>query len=90
MNLYLHTQDPAELIEADPASQAPVEPPRFDAAIVLGKNIGIGWHREQIQEAKGHLSDHSRMNVLAAGMMYKSGEAGKIIFSTGLMKFFIK
>ena len=54
-----------------------------EATIILGKNIGIGWHREEIREQKYHLSDHSRINLLAAGIDYTRGRTDKIIFSTG-------
>jgi len=52
-----------------------------DAIIVLGKNIGVGSTQEDIQADNFNLSRESRMNALAAGMLWRPGM--DIIFSTG-------
>ena len=57
--------------------------PKFDALIVLGKNIGLDWDRTRIGEQRFHLSTHSRVNVLAAGILYMAGVSDHIIFSSG-------
>ena len=55
----------------------------FDALIVLGKNIGIGWTREKIRKTPNYLSDRSELSVYAAGYLYKTGNFKRIIFSGG-------
>lgn len=55
----------------------------FDALVVLGKNIGIGWTREKIRKTPHFLSDRSELSVFAAGFLYKTGNFNKIIFSGG-------
>lgn len=52
-----------------------------DVLIVLGKNIGVGSNQEDIQADNFSLSRESRMNALAAGMLWRPGM--DIIFSTG-------
>lgn len=56
---------------------------RLDAIIVLGKNIGEEWDAKKIRERKYQLSPHSRLSVLAAGLLYKAGYTDRLIFSTG-------
>lgn len=56
---------------------------KLDAIIVLGKNLGIGWTAKEINEQRFHLSPHSRINVLAAGILYKAGYTDHIVFSVG-------
>ena len=55
----------------------------FDALVVLGKNIGIGWTREKIRKTPNSLSDRSILSVYAAGFLYKTGNFNRIIFSGG-------
>jgi uncharacterized SAM-binding protein YcdF (DUF218 family) len=55
--------------------------PSPDLLIVLGKNIGVGSSPDDIRHDKYHLSRESRLNVLAAGSLYRPGM--KILFSTG-------
>ena len=54
-----------------------------DAIVVLGKNVGLGWKAKEIEEQRFHLSPHSRISAIAAGMLYEQGVSGKIIISTG-------
>ena len=56
---------------------------KLDALIVLGRNFLPGFKRKEIEAQRHHLSPDSRINVLAAGLLYKAGFADKIIFSTG-------
>lgn len=56
---------------------------KYDALVVLGKNIGVDWGPEEIKNQEFHLSDHARINVLAAGLLYSNGYTNKIIFSSG-------
>ena len=56
---------------------------KMDPLVVLGKNIGVDWTPERVRNQRFNLSPHSRINVLAAGIIYKAGLTGKIIFSTG-------
>lgn len=59
----------------------------LDALVVLGKNIGIDSTRENITNDNFHLSQDSRMNALAGGLIFKAeqarGNTVDIIFSTG-------
>lgn len=55
----------------------------FDALVVLGKNIGVGWNREKIRKTPHFLSDRSELSVYAAGFLFKTGNFNKIIFSGG-------
>lgn len=55
----------------------------YDALIVLGKNIGVGWTSSRIRKTKYKLSPHSIITVLAAGHLYELGIAKKLIFSGG-------
>jgi len=71
----------SELIDVPVLPESPFE--KVDAIVVLGKNLGIGWGEKEIREQRFHLSPHSRINVLAAGVLYKEGYTNKIIFSTG-------
>lgn len=57
--------------------------PKLDALIVLGHNIGAGWKGERIRRVPDHLSGHSKLNALAAGILFKEGLAKNIIFSSG-------
>lgn len=70
-----------ELVDLPIIPEAPFE--KVDAIVVLGKNLGLGWGEKEIREQRFHLSPHSRINVLAAGMLYKEGYTDKIVFSTG-------
>lgn len=56
---------------------------KLDAIVVLGHNIGTDWGSDEIRRQRFHLSPHSRINVLAAGVLYRTGIADKIILSTG-------
>jgi len=60
-----------------------VELPRVDALIVLGRNFQPGFNRRTLAEQRFHLSPGSRINVLAAGLIYKAGLTDKLIISTG-------
>jgi uncharacterized SAM-binding protein YcdF (DUF218 family) len=55
----------------------------YDALVVLGKNIGIGWTRNRIKKTKHFLSDRSEFSVMAGGILFKTGNFDKIIFSAG-------
>jgi len=63
--------------------RSPEIPQELDALIVLGHNIGIGWAPNDIKNQRFHLSHHSRINVLATGILFKAGVSDKIIFSSG-------
>lgn len=52
-----------------------------DVLIVLGKNIGVGSNQKDIQTDNFNLSRESRMNALAAGILWRPGM--DIILSTG-------
>jgi uncharacterized SAM-binding protein YcdF (DUF218 family) len=54
-----------------------------DLLIVLGKNIGIASGPEKIRSNRRQLSHDSRLNVLAAGLLYKNNPGMKIILSGG-------
>jgi uncharacterized SAM-binding protein YcdF (DUF218 family) len=60
---------------------AEVMPASPDLLIVLGKDIGVGSTKEDIQADKYHLSVESRFNTLAARAIYESGMT--VLFSTG-------
>jgi uncharacterized SAM-binding protein YcdF (DUF218 family) len=62
-------------------TSAEVIPESPDLLIVLGKNIGVGSTKEDIQADKYHLSVESRFNTLAARAIYESGMT--VLFSTG-------
>ncbi|MBI2621496.1 MAG: YdcF family protein [Candidatus Levybacteria bacterium] len=49
--------------------------------VVLGKNIGEDWTAERIRQTHHHLSPHSRVSVLAAGVALKEGLADKVMFT---------
>jgi hypothetical protein len=51
--------------------------------MVLGKNIGEEWTGKRIRETRHHLSPHSRVSVLAAGVALKEGLADNVIFTVG-------
>lgn len=55
----------------------------FDALIVLGKNIGVGWNREKIRKTPHFLSDRSELSVFATGFLFDTGNFKQIIFSGG-------
>ncbi len=55
----------------------------FDALVVLGKNIGVGWTREKIRKTPNFLSDRSELSVFAIGFLFKTGNFNKIILSGG-------
>lgn len=56
----------------------------YDAVVVLGKNLGLGFGKDKIRKQKGYLAPHGRINTDAAGLLYKDGRTKKIIFSTGV------
>lgn len=60
------------------------QPRTYDAVVVLGKNLGVGWNKEKIRRQREHLAPHGRVNTLAGGLLYKKGRARKIILSTGV------
>ena len=68
-----------------PAASENVEglPEKFQAVVVLGKN----WRERPPKNTQGkwklHLSIESKMSAIAAGEMYTSGLATKILFSGG-------
>ncbi len=49
--------------------------------VVLGKNIGEEWTGDRIRKTRHHLSPHSRVSVLAAGVALKEGLADNVIFT---------
>lgn len=49
--------------------------------MVLGKNIGEDWTGQRIRQTRHHLSPHSRVSVLAAGVALKKGLADEVIFT---------
>jgi uncharacterized SAM-binding protein YcdF (DUF218 family) len=55
--------------------------PFHTVLVVLGKNMGIGSGPRAIRKDNFHLSDESRINVLAGGMLYQPGMV--IICSSG-------
>ena len=56
----------------------------YDTLIVLGKNIGIGSSKKDIQKAEYHLSQESIFNVQATGRYcFEHPEVTRIIFVTG-------
>lgn len=55
----------------------------YDAVVVLGKNLGVGWSKDKIRKQREHLAPHGRVNTDAGGIFYKEGKTKKIIFSTG-------
>lgn len=55
--------------------------PEPDLLIVLGRNIATGYSPERIRSEPDHLSNESRMNAAAAGVLYRPGM--KILFSGG-------
>jgi len=65
-------------------SQSPeVVQQKLDVLIVLGHNMGAGWKGEKIRHHPDHLSGHSKLSALAAGILYQRGCMHKILFSTG-------
>jgi hypothetical protein len=48
-------------------------PPETDLLVVLGKNIGVGWTRADIQQSPDYLSVDSSINIQAAGELYRPG-----------------
>jgi uncharacterized SAM-binding protein YcdF (DUF218 family) len=52
-----------------------------DLLIVLGKNIGVRSSPEDIRNHPDHLSNESRMSVVAAGLLYEPGI--QLLFSGG-------
>jgi hypothetical protein len=54
-----------------------------DLLIVLGKNIGIASSPEKIRNDRRQLSHDSRLNVLAAAVLYRNNPGMKILFSGG-------
>ncbi|HVZ58244.1 MAG TPA: YdcF family protein [Patescibacteria group bacterium] len=56
---------------------------RVDALIVLGRNFQPGFDRKALAEQRFHLSPQSRINDLAAGLLYEAGFADTLVISTG-------
>jgi len=56
---------------------------KYDALVVLGKNIGVGWTRNRIRKTKYFLSDRGEFSILAGGILFKSGNFSHLIFSGG-------
>lgn len=56
---------------------------KYDAMVVLGKNIGVGWTRNKIRKTTHFLSDRAEFSVMAGGVLFQTGNFGKIIFSAG-------
>jgi hypothetical protein len=53
----------------------------IDLLVVLGKNLGVGSTRDDIRRDPKHLSADSRINLVAAGLLYQPGI--KILLSGG-------
>lgn len=62
-------------------SQHHVDKPGTRLLVVLGKNIGVGSSQLDIQQRYDHLSRESRLNALAAGLLWTPET--DILFSTG-------
>ena len=60
------------------------QPQVYDAIVVLGKNLGIGWNAEKIIAQREHLAPHGRVNADAGALLYNEGRTKKIIFSSGI------
>jgi uncharacterized SAM-binding protein YcdF (DUF218 family) len=56
---------------------------KYDALVVLGKNIGVGWIRNRIRKTKHYLSDRAEFSILAGGVLFNSGDFKHLIFSGG-------
>lgn len=56
---------------------------KYDALVVLGKNIVAGWNRDRIRKTKYYLSDRGEFSVIAGGALFRTGDFGKIVFSGG-------
>lgn len=55
----------------------------YDALVVLGKNIGVGWTRKRIKKTKNFLSARSELNITTAALLYKKEFFKKLILSGG-------
>jgi len=55
--------------------------PTYRALVILGKNIGVGSSPRAIRRDNFHLSNETRINVLAGGMLHQPGV--DIICSSG-------
>lgn len=53
----------------------------YNAVVVLGKNLGVGYNAETIAHTPYYLSPHSMLNVFAAALIYQPDTT--MIFSTG-------
>lgn len=73
----LRSKENAECSVIEKFSEVPVH----TVLIILGKNMGVGSGSSIIKKDNFHLSDESRINVLAGGMLYQSGM--DIICSSG-------
>jgi hypothetical protein len=49
-------------------------PPEVDSLVVLGKQYGVGSSKSDVEGSPDHLSDDSRINVVAAGMLWRPGQ----------------
>jgi uncharacterized SAM-binding protein YcdF (DUF218 family) len=54
-----------------------------DLLVVLGKNIGVGSSPAVIRMTPDYLSEESRMNANAAGMLYAASPDVNLLFSSG-------
>lgn len=56
--------------------------PKLDALIVLGHNLSP-WPIKDIRQTPGHISQLTKLNVIAAGILCKKGITTNVVFSTG-------
>lgn len=56
---------------------------KYDAVIVLGKNVGYFGSKNKIRKSKNFLSRKSEVNVFAAGLIVKNNISDKLIFCGG-------
>lgn len=56
---------------------------KYDAIIVLGKNVGYFGSRGKIRKSKNFLSKRSELNVMAAGLLFEAGFTNTLIFCGG-------
>ncbi|HSA83853.1 MAG TPA: YdcF family protein [Patescibacteria group bacterium] len=70
-------------IEAERVEKVEDELTAVDALIVLGRNILPGYNRRTLAAEESHLSPLSKINALAAGVMYSQKRANVLILSSG-------
>ncbi len=56
---------------------------KYDAVVVLGKNVGYFGSKNKIRRSKNFLSRKSEVNVIAAGLIMKNNISDNLIFSGG-------